>query len=53
MSTTEQKRPGVVPLGSPARIPSGAPSKIDPPPGEDLITINFGPTTRRRTACCG
>ena len=43
MSTTEQKRPGVVPLGSPARIPSGAPSKIDPPPGEDLITINFGP----------
>ncbi len=23
--------------------PPGAPSKIDPPPGEDLITVNFGP----------
>ncbi len=45
MSTTEHDRPAapVVPLGTPAVIPPGAPSKIDPPPGEDLITVNFGP----------
>ncbi len=45
MSVTEHDRPAapVVPLGSPAVIPGGAPSKIDPPPGEDLITVNFGP----------
>jgi NADH-quinone oxidoreductase subunit D len=40
---TDRPPAPVVPLFSPAVIPSGAPSKIDPPPGEDLITINFGP----------
>ena len=33
----------VVPLWQPCVIPPGAPSKIDPPEGEDLITVNFGP----------
>jgi len=33
----------VVPLWQPCVIPPGAPSKIDPPQGEDLITVNFGP----------
>ncbi len=33
----------VVPLGTPCRIPPGAPSNVIPPPGEDLITVNFGP----------
>jgi NADH-quinone oxidoreductase subunit D len=36
-------RPAVEPLFAPARIPPGAPSKVDPPPGEDLIAVNFGP----------
>jgi NADH-quinone oxidoreductase subunit D len=47
MSTTESQadRPQapVAALYTPARIPDGAPSKVDPPPGEDLITVNFGP----------
>ncbi len=45
MSLTEHDRPSapVVPLGTKAMIPAGTPSKIDPPPGEDLITVNFGP----------
>jgi NADH-quinone oxidoreductase subunit D len=43
MSTTERPTAPVVPLFTPAQIPDGAPSKIDPPEGEDLITINFGP----------
>jgi NADH-quinone oxidoreductase subunit D len=43
MSTIEREYDQVVPLYTPARIPPGAPSKIDPPAGEDLITINFGP----------
>ena len=33
----------VLPLYEPAKIPPGAPSKVDPPPGADLITVNFGP----------
>jgi NADH-quinone oxidoreductase subunit D len=33
----------VVPLWQRCVIPPGAPSKIDPPQGEDLITVNFGP----------
>ena len=33
----------VVPLGTPCQIPPGAPSNVVPPPGEDLITVNFGP----------
>ncbi|HUZ83572.1 MAG TPA: NADH dehydrogenase (quinone) subunit D [Gaiellales bacterium] len=33
----------VVPVGTPAVIPSPTPSKIDPPAGEDLLTVNFGP----------
>jgi NADH-quinone oxidoreductase subunit D len=33
----------VAPLYEPARIPPGSPAKVDPPPGEDLITVNFGP----------
>ena len=43
MSATERPPAPVVPLFTPAQIPAGAPSKIDPPDGEDLITINFGP----------
>ena len=43
MSTAERAPAPVVPLYTPAQIPAGAPSKIDPPSGEDLITINFGP----------
>jgi len=43
MSATERPPAPVVPLFTPAQIPAGAPSKIDPPSGEDLITINFGP----------
>ncbi len=41
MSTTASSP--VVPLWQPCVIPPGAPSKIDPPQGEDLITVNFGP----------
>jgi len=49
MSTTDQglaseRAPApVVPLYTPCAIPPGAPSKVDPPVGEDLITVNFGP----------
>ncbi|MGZ4482510.1 MAG: NADH-quinone oxidoreductase subunit D-related protein, partial [Gaiellales bacterium] len=43
MSTTERPQAAVLPRYAPAKIPPGAPSKIDPPPAEDLITVNFGP----------
>src|SRR5205823_12200250 len=43
MSTLERPSAPVEPLYAPARVPPGAPSKVDPPPGEDLITVNFGP----------
>src|SRR5215208_369683 len=39
----EPQKAAVAPLYEPARIPAGAPSKVDPPAGEDLITVNFGP----------
>ena len=41
--TRAPARTPVVPLYTPAQIPPGAPSNVDPPPGEDLITVNFGP----------
>jgi NADH-quinone oxidoreductase subunit D len=44
MSTIDERPPApVLPLYEPAQIPSGAPSKVDPPAGADLITVNFGP----------
>jgi NADH-quinone oxidoreductase subunit D len=49
MSTTDQglasdRAPApVVGLYTPCVIPPGAPSNVEPPPGEDLITVNFGP----------
>jgi NADH-quinone oxidoreductase subunit D len=43
MSTVERPPAPVLPLYEPAKIPGGAPSKVDPPPGADLITVNFGP----------
>ena len=43
MSTVERPPAPVLPLYEPAKIPGGAPSKVDPPPGTDLITVNFGP----------
>ncbi|MGZ4430859.1 MAG: NADH dehydrogenase (quinone) subunit D [Gaiellales bacterium] len=43
MSTTERPQAAVLPRYAPAQIPPGAPSKIDPPAAEDLITVNFGP----------
>jgi len=43
MSATEHASAPVVPLWHPAQVPSPTPSKIDPPEGEDLITVNFGP----------
>jgi NADH-quinone oxidoreductase subunit D len=43
MSAAEPALTSVVPIFTPAQIPPGAPSKVDPPEGEDLITINFGP----------
>jgi len=43
MSATEHASAPVVPLWQPAQVPSPTPSKIDPPEGEDLITVNFGP----------
>ena len=44
MSTVEERPPApVLPLYEPAKIPPGAPSKVDPPAGADLITVNFGP----------
>ena len=44
MSTIDERPPApVLPLYEPAKIPPGAPSKVDPPAGADLITVNFGP----------
>ena len=43
MSTELRAPTAVLPLWEPARIPDGAPSKIDPPEAEDLLTVNFGP----------
>ena len=43
MSAIERPPAPVLPLYEPARIPAGAPSKVDPPAGTDLITVNFGP----------
>ena len=43
MSTAERAPAPVVPLFTAGADPGRAPSKIDPPSGEDLITINFGP----------
>ena len=43
MSAIERPPAPVLPLYEPAKIPPGAPSKVDPPPGADLITVNFGP----------
>jgi hypothetical protein len=43
MSAIERPPAAVLPLYEPAKIPPGAPSKVDPPPGADLITVNFGP----------
>jgi len=43
MSTVERPPAPVLPLYEPAKIPGGAPSKVDPPPGADLIMVNFGP----------
>ena len=43
MSIVERQPAPVVPLYTPAQIPPGAPSNVDLPPGEDLITVNFGP----------
>ncbi len=43
MSTLDRPPTAVVPLFTPAQVPPGAPSKIDPPEAEDLITVNFGP----------
>ncbi len=44
MSTTENPTSTPVrPLWQPASLPPGAPSNVQPPEGQDLITINFGP----------
>ncbi len=43
MSLVEQETEGLRPRFAPATIPDGAPSKIDPPDAEDLVTVNFGP----------
>jgi NADH-quinone oxidoreductase subunit D len=42
-SATDRTPTLVAPLYTPATIPPGAPSKIDPPAGADMITVNFGP----------
>ena len=37
-----------------SRIPEPVPTILKPDPRlEDVLTVNFGPTTRPRTACCG
>ena len=43
MSIAEQASSPVVALNTPAVIPTPTPSKIDPPAGEDMLTVNFGP----------
>jgi NADH-quinone oxidoreductase subunit D len=39
----DTRKKTVAPLYAPARIPDGSPAKVDPPEGEDLLTVNFGP----------
>jgi NADH-quinone oxidoreductase subunit D len=43
MSLVDQETEGLRPRFAPATVPEGAPSKIDPPDAEDLLTVNFGP----------